>query len=135
MLPSRAGTGHWYVILTKDGEHKIAYLHKLVAKHHLSPPPFEEAIVRHGPAGKDDNSATNLFWGSLADNSKDRIRDGTDAIGEHNGNATVTEDDVREIRRLREEEGWTYERLGTKFGISSVQASNIARRKFWKHIA
>lgn len=49
------------------------------------------------------------------------------------GCAKMNEVKVIELRRLRRE-GWTYAKLGERFGIDCSQAANIASRKHWGHV-
>jgi len=52
--------------------------------------------------------------------------------GEKVSNAKLTEDQVREIRRLGDTE--PYQRIAARFGISKVTVGMILRRKTWTHI-
>lgn len=52
------------------------------------------------------------------------------AFGEKNGNAKLTEADVREIRRLRSA-GVRIVEIARRFKISADHAGNIIRRKSW----
>lgn len=52
--------------------------------------------------------------------------------GEANGRAKLTWEEVREMRRLREEEGLLYRELGERFGIAKQYAWNICNGRFWK---
>lgn len=54
--------------------------------------------------------------------------------GEGNPATHLTEDNIREIRRLREEDGLLYREIGVMFDISQEQASMICRRKSWAHV-
>jgi hypothetical protein len=54
-------------------------------------------------------------------------------VGEDNGRAKLTEDDVREIRRLRAG-GRTIVSLGEQFGVTHNMISRIELRKAWTHI-
>ena len=47
--------------------------------------------------------------------------------------ATLTEADVRQIRKRREA-GLTYRKIASEFGISRVQAGRIAKREAWTHV-
>lgn len=63
--------------------------------------------------------------------------------GEHHGMSKVTEDAVREMRRLFDSERdkprygrtWTLTALGERFNISYTNVSLIVRRKAWKHVS
>lgn len=54
--------GYQTVILEKNGVETIHLVHELVAKAFLGPCP-KGTEVCHGPGGKLDNSAANLFYG------------------------------------------------------------------------
>lgn len=79
----------------------------------------------------------HLFLGTPQDNSNDMMRKGrhhpAPSIGEKNGSSKLTEVEIKEIRRLREE-GWTLTALGEKFGVSFGLIGHIVRGKAWKHI-
>lgn len=54
--------------------------------------------------------------------------------GEKNGRAKLTEDQVREIRRLYAEDKLSQTALGQLFGLHQTVVSNIIRRKLWKFV-
>ncbi len=91
---------------------------------------------------KCDNRAccnpAHLFVGTPADNVRDMVEKGriardTGRRGELHGMSKVTDESVREMRRLASE-GWSYVKLGLRYGISDVQASRIVRRICWYHL-
>ena len=49
-------------------------VHRLVCEAFNGPPPFEGAVVRHLNGIKTDNRATNLAWGTKAENTADMLR-------------------------------------------------------------
>ena len=49
-------------------------------------------------------------------------------------NAKVSEEDVREIRRLRAE-GYTLTQLAARFPLHPMTIGEIARRETWRHVA
>lgn len=53
--------------------------------------------------------------------------------GSTHGRAKITEDDVREIRRLRAN-GVSVKALVARFGIGKSMVSYIVQRKFWRHV-
>lgn len=75
----------------------------------------------------------HLEWGTQGDNVADMARRRRAARGERSGNAKITEDDVREIRRLSRE-GWSQRQLGERFGISAPAVGYIQRRRTWAHV-
>lgn len=54
--------------------------------------------------------------------------------GAGNHATDLTDDDVREIRRIREEEHRTYGEIGDMYAITSNAVSMICRRITWKHV-
>ena len=92
----------------------------------------------------------HLFLGTSADNMRDRDSKHRLAFGERHGNAKLTDDDVREIRRLRGEylaanpthSKWnndattqgTYRALAARFGITEAAVEFVCLRKWWRHV-
>jgi hypothetical protein len=103
--------------------------------------------VRAEPGG-----GGHLFLGTLADNSRDMVAKGRaavgdwnpasyrsdthpDAKGEANPFAKLTDDAVREIRRLHEPRRVSYAALARRFGVSRAVVGAIVRRDAWAHVA
>lgn len=75
----------------------------------------------------------HLFLGTTRDNVDDKIAKGRQAIGERIASAKTTENDVREMRRLRSE-GMKLVPLSQQFGLSVATISHIVRRDTWRHV-
>lgn len=75
----------------------------------------------------------HLFLGTCADNVKDMVRKGRSAKGERHSHAKLTDDEVREIRRLRQD-GWLQRDVAKRFGVAPSQISMITHGKTWKHV-
>lgn len=77
----------------------------------------------------------HLMLGKSRANMQDMIAKGRGghkknrAVGTRNVNAKLTWEQVCELRKLRNEQGLTYERLGEMFGISDAGARAIATNK------
>lgn len=54
--------------------------------------------------------------------------------GAHNGAAKLTENDVREIRRLHAQGGIFQKSLAAQFGITRTNVGRIVLGKIWRHI-
>ncbi len=54
--------------------------------------------------------------------------------GEHNATSKLTEEQVREIRRIREQHGTLYKTLAIQFSVSTETIALIVLRKVWKHV-
>jgi hypothetical protein len=84
----------------------------------------------------------HLRVGSLADNSADKVARGRQPRGAASGVAKLTEDDVREIRRLAEghvsngrwSTGTTFRAIARRFGVTPTNVGDIVKGKIWKHV-
>lgn len=63
-----------------------------------------------------------------------KVMAGRSTKGERNSKAKITADDVRELRRLHFEDGWTATRLSEKYGVGRGTCVNIWNRKLWAHV-
>lgn len=117
-------------------------------------------ILEHGPIPpgmwvlhKCDNPPCvrpdHLFLGTPADNSRDMVAKGRQALGdrnsmrlypervprgEGNGHAVLTEAMVRAIRAACAA-GEPQRAVGKRFGTSQRNVGRIARRQIWRHVA
>lgn len=65
-------------LITKNGGKRDCYLHILKARAFIfGPNPLGANIVRHLNDVKCDNRLENLAWGTLSDNTKDSMRNGS----------------------------------------------------------
>lgn len=106
------------------------WVHRLVAWAFLGPPPFPKAEVRHLNGDPQNNTYTNLAWGTHNENQKDIIRHGTAQCGENNKGTTLTNAQVLEIVRLKRV-GVIQNRLAKMFGVSPMTISRIINGKTW----
>lgn len=80
MKLSRRPNGYQFVQLTSSTTHRRLFaVHRLVAKAFV-PNPDALPIVRHWDDDKDNNCASNLLWGTDADNKRDAVRNGKNAF-------------------------------------------------------
>lgn len=71
--------------------------------------------------------------GTLPEHLAAAVADGRLPTGESHHNARLTEDDVREIRRLATA-GVSHRELGRRFGVSNVTVGNVVHRRAWRHV-
>lgn len=89
----------------------------------------------------------HLFLGTNEDNIRDMLKKGRHiAGGTHCGDegdwkrgtkhhaAKLTEEDVRELRRLHATGEWSYSQLGKRFQIGPSAAYKIVKRLLWRHL-
>ena len=75
----------------------------------------------------------HLRVGTHIENMHDKYKDGTDHIGEKNPSAKLTEQDVLDIRHLRNQ-GVIRRILAERFNVSTATISDIQSRRSWSHI-
>lgn len=76
----------------------------------------------------------HLYLGDHRRNMLDMTEAQRQARGEGNGNAELTEDGVREIRRLYGARVVSQRALARQFGVSQGAIHQIVSGKTWKHV-
>lgn len=122
--------GHLVVNLSKDCKARTRLVHRLVAFAFLGNPPEEKMEVAHYDGDSTNNHVSNLRWTSHKDNERDKIRHDRLRKGERHHNASLTEIQVLEIRKLVAE-GENQYSVAKKFGISQPHVSEIHLRLSW----
>jgi DNA-binding XRE family transcriptional regulator len=75
----------------------------------------------------------HLFLGTNLDNVHDSISKGRKPIGSRNPSARLTEEAIREVRRLRTQ-GTTQTEIARRLGVHSSTISAIDRGVAWRHV-
>jgi len=115
--------GYMRIRLTCDDGKRRSYLvHKLVAQAFLPPPTEEQRYVCHKNSCRTDASAHNLYWGTHADNHRDKKERGTI----RHVNRKLSKLDVRRIRRSKSSAAVIARREG--LSISHVRDIRNGRR-------
>lgn len=76
---------------------------------------------------------THLWLGKASDNMKDCVRKGRIARGERHGNARLTAEQVKQIRK-RAASGERHRVLAAEYGLHIKYIPEIVARKVWAHI-
>lgn len=127
------GVGYLTVGIKCGGKAHTLYIHHLVAAAFLGPTP-EGQEIRHRNGDVDNNDATNLLFGTRAENLADKQVHGTQTRGERYATAKLTEEQVIEIRRLRDN-GSLVADLSSQFSVAPMTISKIINRKTWAHLS
>lgn len=133
------GSRYKYVTLYKNNVGTKIMVHRLVGKHFVKNP-NSYPYVLHKDDDRDNNSATNLKWGTQTHNHEDSVRNGTaknpPGVPWYKNNKTkLTPDKVRQIRRIRDSSIWiSQEALAAQFGISRWALRDILKNQHWKHV-
>lgn len=97
--------------------------------HGVAPSPEYESAHSCGKGHEGCLNQKHLRWSLPVDNQADRVLHGTDVRGEKNVHAKLSEEDVREIRRLQGSIGPTA--LGQRYGVSKTAVMKIHSRENW----
>lgn len=103
-------------------------VHTLVAITFIGPKPSSKHMVAHWDNNPANNNYENLRWATHIENDKDKDRHGTRPISLRNGNAKLSDDKVRKIRRLRNK-GLTLTNIAKRFKINEGYASRLCSGK------
>lgn len=123
--------GYICIHLYKEGKRRATVLHIIIAEAFHGPRPSPLHEVLHGDGVRSNCAAGNLRWGTHVENEADKDVHGTRLIGEKSPSAKLTEDDVREIRRLV---GVPQQDLADRFNCTFSNISAIQLRKSWRHV-
>lgn len=132
-------SGYVYVAPTDEKGHaKKHYIHRLVMLTFCPIENSDDLDVNHKDGNKQNCSLSNLEWCTHKENqmhARDTLKVNFGLRGEDSGNAKLSEDDVRHIRRLWDNgNGMQQIHIAKIFNVSSVCVSLIVRRKSWKHV-
>jgi hypothetical protein len=125
------------VWLCRSGKGKAHAIHQLVAHAFLGPPrPGVEPNHIDGVAS--NNRLENLEYLTHGGNIQHAVRTGRlktpSGKGVENGNAKLTEADVREIWALAEKGKLSHREIAERFGVHPTRVWSIHRRKQWTHV-
>lgn len=127
--------GYKFHSLRKNGRTKKIGVHHLVLNEFGERRPAEffgtqKMVARHKNAVRTDNRIENLCWGTMADNSRDRVEHGNSPFGEKCKNHKLTEAQVIEILESPE----SYVELGRRFGVKNKTIHSIKIGKNWAYL-
>lgn len=91
-------------------------------------------FVLHGCDNKRCVNPAHLFLGTQRDNIRDFDGKGLRQRGEQHPRTRHTAEDIREMRRLRAEEGLSFRAIGQRFGIRAEAVWKIFHGKRWGHV-
>lgn len=107
-----------YVIISirdKEGNKHTFNIHQLVALAWI-PNPDNKPYVGHRDNIRTNNNSNNLFWCTAKENTAQCIREGRS----YKPPKKASKQELREIRKLRSENGLSYYRLSKLYGYSQV---------------
>ena len=129
LRPGPNASGHLSVSLGRETGSRL--VHALVMEA-FGPPRPPGTEVCHNNGTPSDNRASNLRWGTRAENIRDAFNHGARGVGELHQNAKVTDAQALEILRKQKSESFAY--FSRRFGISEATVRAIYYRKTWRHL-
>ncbi len=108
--------------------------HRLVCikRHGPAPSPHHDAAHNCGNGHNGCVNGSHLRWATRSENLSDMAEHGTKQIGSKSSSSKLTNNDVREIRRLAKT--MRQKDIATQFGVSSATISAVVNRTRWKHV-
>ncbi len=125
--------GYKAVCLRVGQGQKDKRVHRLVLEAFVGPCP-EGMQSRHLDGDPANNRLDNLAWGTKAENESDRKKHCTVPRGQDNPAAKLTEEKVKEIRRLLSL-NQSMQSVARMFGVHKDTIRNIKKRKKWGWLA
>lgn len=109
-------------------------LHRLIANAFITNP-YNKLYVNHIDSNRENNSLDNLEWMTFEENVKHGYEVGyASNKGSKNGFSVLNEEQVLEIRKRRDEEELSYQKLAEIYNVSYGCIAGIIQRTNWKHI-
>lgn len=113
-----------------DGSDRLTHVVALERRGGPRPPGTEACHTPGIGCQKHCMNYRHLRWDSHRNNLADAVSEGTVKNGERHPCHRLTEDDVREIRRLPGPDL----AIAARYGMSQEHISRIRRRQKWKHV-
>lgn len=126
--------GYHVVTIRRDNKQFTLKIHRLVAKAFIKNL-YNKPQINHIDENKSNNLVTNLEWVTGKENlTHSNTERWLKMRGEGNKNAILGSEDIREIRRLYKQPGFSRKRLADMYGVSMSLIEKIYYRVSWKHI-
>jgi len=122
-------------LYTNDHKESHMKVHRLVATAFL-PKEDDKEYVNHIDGVRTNNLVINLEWSNSKENTEHAKATGLlKQTGEDNHMAKTTDENVRKLCSLLEENKYSYSEIAKKGGVTYAMVNNLARGARWKHIS
>lgn len=126
--------GYERVVLFKEGTGTKFLVHRLVAAAFIENENPKYTIINHKDGNKLNNTVENLEWCDYNLNMQHAYDTGLQKLHEEHHQSKLKNEEVAEIRRLRQTEHLTSGQLAEMFNVSKSSIKNILNYKTWKGI-
>ena len=134
ILSPGTATGGYQVVGLYPDDKPTKRIHKLVLETFVGPCPKRHE-GNHKDGNKANNRLDNLEYLTKKENFEHAIRTGLFNVkGENHPQSKLTDDDIREIRRLFHEEGLSKYRIGRIMNIDRRYIGKILSGERWGHV-
>jgi hypothetical protein len=118
----------------RRGEIKSSLVSRVVCLtvHGMPVPPRDEAAHTCGNVHNGCVNPRHLDWKTSKQNKADQLVHGTRNRGERNGQSTLKEEEIRQIKVLAKT--MSQSDVAVRFRIDQSHVSNIVNGKSWRHI-
>lgn len=128
------GRGYLISRLNWAGKWMTKAHHTVVAEAFLGPRP-EGHEVNHIDNNKHNNQLSNLEYLTRRDNRLQMYRDGRDVSGTNNANCKYTEDDIRKVCDMLEQDSPCLASIGRVTGVSKSTVGRVYHKQQWSSIS
>ncbi len=125
--------GYYCANLWKDNKGYSQPIHILLGRHFIDNP-NNYPYVLHRDDIKTNIKLDNLYWGTNSDNVKDSINNGNRGIAENHCSAKLTNEQVKEIRILLNDDKISQVEIALKFNVSKTIIQDIKQNKTYKDV-
>lgn len=109
-------------------------VHRVMLETRLGRPLEPSELALHSCDSPPCCNPAHLFAGTIADNNRDKAAKGRAPRGEVNGAAKLTEEQAKEIIRLRAD-GYSALGLAKRFGVTDRTIYYVAKGQKWAHLS
>jgi hypothetical protein len=124
-------TGYYIVNLHRERTQHTKHVHELVATAFIGKRRGRQ-VCRHLNGIPKDNRVCNLSWGTYRENEQDKEIHGRTARGTNHGMSKLTEEDVREIRSIR---NMKQRDIAAIYGVHQYCIWAVISRVTWRHVS
>lgn len=126
---ARNEKGYGRIEMWSDGVPRFRYAHRIVMEATLGRVLETQEYILHSCDNPPCINPNHLRVGTALENTRDSY-----LKKRHYPSAKLSDERVREIRRLRTE-GLTFTQVAKRYDISKPAAQHICARRTWKHVA
>ena len=118
-----------YGLICLNGKIKLAHrISYMLTKGEIA----EGLVIMHTCDNRMCVNPSHLRIGTIAENNRDMVEKGRQAIGEKNGRSKLTPLKVANLRSKHKKGNYSYRELGKMFGISPGTVVDIVKGDLWK---